>query len=113
MNKSICFLVVILSAILVKTSMAADPCFEGMTEAKWKKCEECAKKLNPDYEAKQKKWISCFSEVNKVPADKVPTKFEEIKAVACSDANKANKEKFEQCFNGGVKTEMSAEMKVS
>ncbi|KAI1305990.1 hypothetical protein HDE_01148 [Halotydeus destructor] len=106
MNTSICIVVAILSAILVVADSAADPCFAGMTDAGWLKAKECSKKLNvstplshlsqgpslqPDFEAKQKKWISCFTEVNKV--EKVPATFDEIKAIACGDANKANKDK--------------------
>ncbi|KAI1305824.1 hypothetical protein HDE_01154 [Halotydeus destructor] len=113
MNSSVYVVFALLGAILVKTSLAADACTAGMTEEKFQKHQECFKKLDADFDAKMKKWTECFSKINSVPLDKVPTKFADIKAVACTDANKANKEKFDQCFHGGPKPEMSADMKMN
>ncbi|KAI1305825.1 hypothetical protein HDE_01155 [Halotydeus destructor] len=113
MNSATCIVFALLGAILLKTSCAGDPCSPGMTEAKWLKCGECAKQYDPDFKVKSEKWVSCFSQVASIPIDKVPTKFDDIKAIACTDANKAKKDKFKECMFGGSRPQMSADMKVS
>ncbi|KAI1285032.1 hypothetical protein HDE_12255 [Halotydeus destructor] len=101
------------SAMMVKPSLAGDPCASDMTDERWSKFDNCGKKFMPDYKAIHDKWAGCFGQAYSVAADRVPTKLAEVKAIACSDVNKGNKGKFDQCFYTGPIPDFSNDMKVS